>query len=152
MMEKKLAKHREVFMAASEGSKPRTARRHLPPAEKRRIVELTLRAGASVPAIAREHGVHPNSVHQWRTLYRSGALDAPVNPTPRVAGSAASATFVPVSLVSEVRSPQPAAHSNPTRCCSGILQLVLASGDTLRIEIGALDAALVCALVAELRR
>ena len=29
------------------------------PAEKRRIVELTLRAGASVRAIAREHGAHP---------------------------------------------------------------------------------------------
>jgi transposase-like protein len=139
-------------MAAPEGSKPRTARRHLPPAEKRRIVELTLRAGASVPAIAREHGVHPNSVHQWRALFRSGRLDAPVKPPHRVAGSPASATFVPVSLVSEVRIPQPAAHANPTGCCRGIVQLVLASGDTLRMEIGALDAALACALVAELRR
>jgi transposase-like protein len=124
----------------------------LPLTEKRRIVELTLQAGASVPVIAREHGVHPNSVHQWRTLYRSGQLDAPVKPTPRVAGLAANATFVPVSLVSEVRSAQPAAHPNSTGCCSGIVQLVLASGDTLRMEFGALDAALVCALVAELRR
>lgn len=124
----------------------------MPLAEKRRIVELTLRAGASVSAIAREHGVQPHSVYQWRTLYRSGQLDAPVKPTPRVARSAASATFVPVSLVSEVRSPQSAAQPNRTGSCSGIVQLVLASGDTLRMEIGALDAALVCALVAELRR
>jgi hypothetical protein len=29
-----------------------------------RKTRLTLRAGASVLAIAREHGVHPNSLHQ----------------------------------------------------------------------------------------
>jgi hypothetical protein len=77
---------------------------------KRRIVELTLRAGASVLAIAREHGVRPNSLHRWRTLYRAGKLDAQILSGPHVASPAASATFVPVSLISEVRSPQPAAH------------------------------------------
>jgi hypothetical protein len=59
---------------------------------------------------------------------------------------------VPVSLVSEVRSPQTAARADASACRSGTVQLVLASGDTLRIETGALDAALLCALVAELRR
>ena len=56
-------------MAATKAPKERTPRRHLPPAEKRRIVELTLGEGASALAIAREHGVHPNSLHQWKTLY-----------------------------------------------------------------------------------
>jgi transposase-like protein len=52
-------------MAAPKAPKPRAPRRRWPAAEKRRIVELTLRAGVSVLAIAREHGVHPNSLHQW---------------------------------------------------------------------------------------
>jgi transposase-like protein len=51
---------------ATSASKLRVPRRHLPLAEKRRIVELTLRAGASVDAIAREHGVRANSLHRWR--------------------------------------------------------------------------------------
>jgi hypothetical protein len=85
-------------------------------------------------------------------LYRTGKLDAPVKPVPRIAGPAASATFVPVSLVSEVRRSQLAARPDAAAGRNGIVQLVLASGATLRIEMGALDAALVCALVAELRR
>lgn len=139
-------------MAATPAAKQRAPRRHWPPAEKRRIVELTLRAGASVLAIAREHGVHPNSVHQWKALYRAGKLDAQVKPAPRVAGPAASATFVPVSLVPAVRRPQPAARPDAPAYRSGILQLVLVSGATLRIETDALDSALVCTLVAELQR
>jgi transposase-like protein len=139
-------------MAATPAPKQRAPRRNWPAAEKRRIVELTLRAGASLGAIAREHGVHPNSLGQWKALYRAGKLDAPVKPTTRVAGRAASATFVPVSVVPEVRRPQPATRSDAAAVRGGIVQLVLASGATLRIETAALDAALVCALVAELQR
>jgi transposase-like protein len=89
-------------MAETTATKARAPRRSWPPAEKRRIVELTPRAGASVPAIAREHGVCPNSLHRWRLLYRTGKLGAPVQPAPRVAGLAASATFLPVSMSPEV--------------------------------------------------
>ena len=139
-------------MAAAKSPTQRAPRRHLPPAEKRRIVELTLVEGASVVAIAHEHGVHPNSLGQWKALYHAGKLDAPVKPTARGAGPAASATFVPVSVVPEMRMPQPAMRSDAAIGRNGILQLVLASGATLRIETSALDAALVCALVAELQR
>ena len=139
-------------MAAAKSPTQRAPRRHLPPAEKRRIVELTLVEGASVVAIAHEHGVHPNSLGQWKALYRAGKLDAPVKPTARVAGPAASATFVPVSVAPEVRKPQAVTRSDAAVGRSGIVQLVLASGATLRIETTALDAALVCALVAELQR
>jgi hypothetical protein len=96
--------------------------------------------------------VHPNSLYQWRTLYRAGKLDPQVKPAPRVHAPAASATFVPVSVVPEVRRPQAATRPDAAACRSGVVQLVLASGATLRIETCALDAALVCALVAELRR
>ena len=135
-------------MAAAKSATQRAPRRHLPPAEKRRIVELTLGEGASVVAIAHEHGVHPNSLGQWKALYRAGKLDVPA----RVAGPAASATFVPVSMIPEVRRSEPATRSDAAVGRSGIVQLMLASGATLRIETAALDAALVCALVAELRR
>jgi len=40
--------------------------------EKRRIVEETLRDGASVSSVARAHGVNANQVFQWRRLYRDG--------------------------------------------------------------------------------
>jgi transposase-like protein len=140
-------------MAATESPTQRARRSRWPAAEKRRIVELTERPGASVPAIAREHGVNPNSLYRWTRLYCAGKLDAQVKSASRVASLGASATFVPVNVVRAVRSPQPAARPDGTACRSGIMQLVLASGATLRIETGgALDAALVCALVAELRR
>ena len=38
--------------------------------EKRRIVEETLKPGASVAIVAREHGVNANLVFGWRKLYR----------------------------------------------------------------------------------
>jgi transposase-like protein len=136
-------------MAATTAPKARAPRRSWPPAEKRRIVELTLRAGASVLAIAREHGVRPNSLHRWRTLYRTGKLDAQVLSVlsaPHVAGPAGSATFVPVGLVSEVRRSQPAARPDAAAGRSGIVQLLFASGATLRIEIDPLDPDLLCAV------
>jgi transposase len=139
-------------MAATESPTQRAPRSRWPAAEKRRIVELTQRPGASVPAIAREHGVNPNCLYRWTRLYRARKLDAQVKSAPRAASLGASATFVPVNVVRAVRSPQPAAQPAAAACRSGIVQLVLASGATLRMETGALDTALVCALVAELRR
>ena len=137
-------------MAAARVPSSRAPRERWPLAEKRRIVELTLRAGVSVRTIAFEQGVHSTSLSHWRTLYRAGKLD--VQSTPRVRGSRASATFLPVSIVPAVRGPQPATRPVAGACGGSVVQLMLASGATLRIETGALDAALVCALVAELRR
>jgi transposase-like protein len=139
-------------MAATESSTQRAQRSRLPAAEKRRIVELTQRPGASVPAIAREQGLNPNSLYRWTRLYRVRKRDVQVKPAPRTASLGASATFVPVNEVRAVRSPQPAAQPDAAASRSGIVQLVLASGATLRLETRALDAALVCALVAELQR
>ena len=42
--------------------------------EKRRIVEETLEAGASVARVARRHGVNANQVFYWRKKYREGRL------------------------------------------------------------------------------
>jgi transposase len=43
--------------------------------ERRRVVEETLKPGASVAVIARAHGVNANQVFHWRRLYREGRLD-----------------------------------------------------------------------------
>jgi transposase-like protein len=87
-----------------------------------------MRACASVGEIAQEHGVHPTSLYQWKALYRAGKINTPES-------SLSSATFLPVSVVSAVRSRQPAArHDSVTS--STILQLMLTSGATLRIETG----------------
>lgn len=45
--------------------------------ERRKIVEETLVAGASVVKVAGVHGVRPNQVHHWRRLYRRGLLGPP---------------------------------------------------------------------------
>jgi transposase len=71
-------------MDTSAGRTEATSSRSSPPgtpqkqrrsvAEKRRIVEETLAAGASVARVARAHGVNANQVFQWRRLYRAGRL------------------------------------------------------------------------------
>lgn len=136
-------------MAAAKEIGQRAPRRHRAQAERRRLVELTLRAGASLRAIACEHGVHPNSLRRWKTLYEAGALEA--QSTPRVDAPPAKATFMPVSVVRAVRMQSSFAGADEAADRS-VVQLTLASGATLRIETSALDAALVCALVAGLRQ
>jgi transposase len=42
--------------------------------ERRRIVEATLVAGASVAQVAEAYGVRASQVFQWRKLYREGRL------------------------------------------------------------------------------
>jgi transposase len=44
--------------------------------EKCRIVEQTLKPGASVALVARAHGVNANQVFSWRRQYRQGLLSS----------------------------------------------------------------------------
>ena len=55
--------------------------------EKRRIVEETLAAGASVTRVARRHAVNANQVFYWRKKYREGLL-----------GKGPSSKLLPVTL------------------------------------------------------
>jgi len=55
--------------------------------EKRRIVEETLEAGASVARVARRHAVNANQVFYWRKKYREGRL-----------GKSQSSKLLPVTL------------------------------------------------------
>jgi len=57
-----------------DGTSKREARRRRSVEEKRRIVEETLEAGASVARVARRHAVNANQVFYWRKKYREGRL------------------------------------------------------------------------------
>jgi transposase len=59
--------------------------------ERRRIVEETLKPGASVSLVARAHDVNANMVFKWRKQYHEGRLD--IAPTPNT-----SSTLVPVKI------------------------------------------------------
>lgn len=135
-------------MPASKASKQHGPRRRIPLSEKRRLVELTLHDGASIRSVAREQGVNRNSLYQWLALYRAGKLNA--EPAPHARAVASRATFLPVTIAAAGRAPQ--AASSMSSSASSIVQLMLASGATMRIETGPLDAGLICALVAELRQ
>ena len=132
---------------ASKAAEPR---RHWPPAEKRRIVELTHVDGASTRAIALEHGVHPTSLSHWKRLYRAGTLDA--KRPARIRPAAPSATFLPVSVAAIGDASGRSTPRYETHARSSVVQLMLASGATLRVQTDRVDATLLCALVAELRR
>jgi transposase-like protein len=115
-------------------------RRRLPISEKRRLVELTLQEGASVRAIAREHGINRHSLYQWRALYAAGKLGG----TAPFAGPA----FLPVSL-----SAAPSKARDRLRPVPGLrIKVVLPSGAVVRIESLSADAGFVCALLAQVWR
>jgi transposase-like protein len=61
----------DVDLSGGLGAGPRRRRSA---DERRRVVEETLEAGASVARVALKHGVNANQVFQWRRLYRDGKL------------------------------------------------------------------------------
>jgi transposase-like protein len=132
-------------MARSKAPRQRAPRRRWPLSEKRRIIELALRKGASMCAVAREQDVHPNSVRQWMALYQSGKLGT----QPRPRARASSATFLPVQIAATVRSAQ---NVGDRGWGPSVVQIILPSGVTVRIESAELDAEVVGALLAQLQR
>ena len=59
-------------MLVGTGSRVKRQKRSVE--EKRRIVEETLEAGASVARVAMQHAVNANQVFAWRRKYREGRL------------------------------------------------------------------------------
>src|SRR6266849_4617771 len=106
--------------------------------EKRRIVEETLEAGASVARVARRHAVNANQVFYWRKKYREGRL-----------GKGRSSNLMPVA-VSEI----PSNKSGQVRCVSsrcslGAMEIKLPKGQvriTGSVEAEALRTVLECLL------
>lgn len=123
----------DTNLDATRTSVQRGPYRHHLPEFKRAIVEETLRPGASVALIARQHGINANQVFHWRKLYRGGQL-----------GDASSA-MLPVTIEPEAT----ADRSNSTQASGSLL---IESGRLrLRIE-GRPDAETLRVVLAELRR
>jgi transposase len=121
-------------MVRSKAATQRAPRRRLSVESKRGIVELTLRPGASVAAVARDHSISRHTLAQWRERYRLGTL-----------GRAASATLLPVTIMASDQA-SPATQTRSSR-----VEVVFRNGMTMRIESPTIDAAMVCALVAQLK-
>src|SRR3954469_25259414 len=85
-------------------------RRRFSAEQKRRLVAETLRPGASVAAVAREHGVHPNQLFRWRRLARGGLLAGTVMPV--VLAEAGRAP-------ERRRAPEPRIHAVEVLLCNG---------------------------------
>lgn len=114
----------------------REARRRRSVEEKRRIVEETLEAGASVARVARRHAVNANQVFYWRKKYREGRL-----------GKNQSSKLLPVTLsdISGSKSGRVGCVSSPLAV--GTMEINLAKG-ILRVagnvDVVALRTAIEC--------
>lgn len=93
------------------------ARRRRSIEEERRIVEETMRPGASVARVARRHDVNANQVFYWRKKYREGRL-----------GETSSGKLLPVTLADDSLRKSGRAGYAP----AGSMEIKLAKG-TLRI-------------------
>ena len=110
-------------------------------ADKRRMVEATLAAGASVARVARAHGVNANQLFGWRRLYLAGRLGEQkpgIKLLPVRVSESKSAPVVVEHRVTDFSPPQP-----------GTIHIELRQGQ-VRIE-GNADLALVRVLLECLR-
>ena len=109
-------------------------RRNWSTEDKLRIVRETLEPGAVATAVADRHGISTGLLFTWRKAMLATAM----------------AGFAPVEVVPEApKLEAPSATTSQAAEASGTIELVLASGATVRI-IGQVDAALLRAVLAEL--
>jgi transposase-like protein len=101
--------------------------------EKRRIVEETLKPGASVAIVARAHGVNANLVFGWRRLYQKGLLEEnPATPAaPLLPVRVTSPTVVPKRAYKRRLHSMTGAARKPR---GDFLEIDLASGGRVRIH------------------
>jgi transposase len=121
-----------------DGTPKREARLRRSVEEKRRIVEETLEAGASVARVARRHAVNANQVFYWRKKYREGRL-----------GKGQSSKLLPVTLSDIACSKSGRASGASSPFAMGTMEIKLAKGQlrvTGSVEADALRAVLECLL------
>ena len=108
---------------------------------KQELVERSLRAGASVAAIAQEHGINANLLFNWRRLYLRGRdSSAPATPTP-------TPTLLPVTVQASAAVSVPKAWQ--PRTPSGVIEIDIGSA---RVRLrGAIDEASVRCVLQTLR-
>jgi transposase len=120
-------------------------RRRRSTVERRRIVEETLEAGASVARVALKYGVNANQVFQWRRLHRDGKLGVAAEQAIKL---------LPVSVTEEtelrkpeLREPQPS-QIEPVKC--GAIHIELPGKVRISLE-GNVDPGVVRAVLKSLR-
>ena len=100
----------------------RAVRRFRTKAERRQIVEETMKPGASVSQVARAHDVNANQVFHWRRQYRAGWFDEQKKST----------AMLPVRITGGVtRKPGPVASGQAAR--AGVIDIDLGHA-RVRIE------------------
>jgi transposase len=133
--------------SSEAGGGRREKRRRRTKLERRRIVEETLKPGASVARVARAHGVNANQVFRWRKLYERGLLEVEHE----------RAELLPVKIVEARASEARPAHRRLARAAgqegwgeSGTIHLQVGQAQ-LRID-GRADAGTLRAVLEWLRR
>lgn len=96
----------------------RERRRRWPEEEKLKIREEAMAPGVSMAEVARRHDLYPQQLYTWRRLFAEAA-DQADTPAPM---------FLPVEIA-EREVPR----RRPRRRRVGLVEVVLASGRTLRI-------------------
>jgi transposase len=112
-------------VAVEVGSHSRKRLRRTPE-EKRRIVEATFIAGASIARVAREYGVNANQVFQWRYEYRKGTLGV------RQQGQT---KLMPVTVTADPNSITLAGIA-PVTAASGSIHIELPGRAVISVEAG----------------
>jgi transposase len=99
----------------------RAGKRFRSKAERRQIVEETMKLGASVSQVARAHDVNANQVFHWRRQYRAGWFE-----------EKKSTALLPVRITAAVsRKPEPVAAAKAAT--SGVIDIDLGHA-RVRIE------------------
>ena len=108
---------------------------------KQDLVERSLRLGASVAAIAQEHGINANLLFNWRRLYLRGRdSSAPATPTP-------TPTLLPVTVQASAAVSVPKAWQ--PRTPSGVIEIDIGA---VRVRLrGAVDESSVRCVLQTLR-
>lgn len=133
-----------MSVAAQSVSRPR--RRVHSEAFKRKVVELSLAPGASVAAIALEHGVNANLLFGWRKAYLKPHGDAQADRE----GGSVPATLLPVEVVAVTRPVgAPVAPANRGSNAQGSIEIEVA-GARVRVR-GVVDEASLRSVLAALR-
>ncbi|EGO2818915.1 transposase [Salmonella enterica] len=132
-----------TVMTETPAVRKRIRRPNFPLEFKIALVEKSLRPGANVAQLAREHNINDNLLFNWRSLYRKGLLRPRCNDEP---------VLLPVMLSPEPDKTPPVPvnsgaenMSGETLCC----ELLLPSG-TVRLN-GALTPALLQILIREMK-
>lgn len=106
----------------SESGQAQPVRRHHERAFKAKLIELSLQPGASVSAIAMQHGINANMLFTWRrTWLRQGKVES-------------EAVLLPVRIERQAPSvPAPSAPVATSATSGGVIELEIA-GAKLRLR------------------